>query len=88
MWKRVEFTIYSKDTRPHAWPPPGPYWVTGGGLGYSTLAAYVPAERFDHLTVVAWPGILKAGGLDAVEDCETIEFTEEFQRPHWWTQSD
>lgn len=76
-WIRVRFYANEDDYRPVAWPPPGPYWCTGYGYGYSIVVAYV--KEIGQIKAF-WP---EATDLDAV-DVEEIQFSDRFPKPKWW----
>lgn len=76
-WYRYRFHANEDDYRPVAWPPPGPYWCTGYGDGYSTVVAYLPP---DEPLTFWWP---EATNVDA-EEVDEIVFSDRFPEPEWW----
>lgn len=78
MYERHRFRTDPDDYRPIAFPPPGPYWCTGIGDGYSIVVAYLPAgEPLRNW----WPDATEV----ETEQVEVIQFTSRFQCPDWWS---
>lgn len=76
-WLRHRFKANASDPRPVAFPPPGPYWVSGYGEDYSIVVAFLPSD----VDVVAyWP---EARDIDSEEKAR-LEFTSRFPEPTWW----
>jgi hypothetical protein len=80
-WRRYRFHANEKDPRPIQFPPPGPYWLSGWGVGprgYAVVVAWLP----EHVPLQDW-----------WPDAEQVEFTEEgpprwfdrFPKPDWYT---
>lgn len=80
-WLRARFHANPDDYRPVKWPPPGPYWCSGEGDGYSVVVAYLRPE--DRVTDW-WP---EASEVDT-EEADAIVFTGRFPRPDWWAGMD
>jgi hypothetical protein len=76
-WFRCRFDADLDDCRPVKFPPPGPFWRSGQGDGYSIVVAYV--KHSDEIREY-WP---EAENVDA-HPCETITFSDRFPRPEWW----
>lgn len=79
-WIRHRFHANEDDPRPVKFPPPGPWWHTGSGDGYSTVVAYLP-PGVDVTSDDLWP---EAAEIDS-EGCEEIMYTSRFPRPSWWS---
>lgn len=77
-WMRVRFHANEDDYRPVKVPPPGPYWCSGEGDGYSIIVAYV--QRRKQITDF-WP---EATEIDVLEDNCEIAFSDRFAKPKWW----
>lgn len=77
-WLRARFKANEEDYRPVKWPPPGPYWCTGYGDGYSIVVAYVKSLK--ELRKY-WP---EAKDIETTKEKE-IEYTERFPKPDWLT---
>ena len=77
-WKQYRFHANENDYRPVKFPPPGPYWCSGFGDGYSIVICYLPAEA--SLTEF-WP---EANHVDETEE-EKIVYSDRFAKPEWWT---
>lgn len=75
-WIWARFQASEDDYRPVKWPPPGPYWCTGYGEGYSVVVAYVRSE--DQITEF-WP---EAENIDTSE-CDEVTYTSRFPKPGW-----
>lgn len=75
---RVRFHVDEEDYRPVKWPPPGPYWCSGGGDGYSIVVAYV--ETVKQLKQF-WP---EADHIDVMNENVPITFSDRFAKPDWW----
>jgi len=78
-WLRCRFKAAADDYRPVKWPPPGPYWCSGEGEGYSIVIAYVRTE--DQVREF-WP---EASDIDA-EERDAITYTERFAKPDWYKE--
>ena len=77
---RVRFFTKSEDYRPIKFPPPGPYWCTGGPIDAHTIVAYFENEA---QIKEFWP---EAFDIDIHrENCEPT-FTGRFPKPDWWTK--
>jgi hypothetical protein len=70
-WLRCRFRANETDPRPINWPPPGPYWITGYGDGYSVIVAY--CQTIEQVTEY-WP---EATDIDAAPKAG-IEFSDRF----------
>jgi len=77
MYERHRFHTDPDDYRPVAFPPPGPYWCTGRGAGYSVCVAYLP--KGEPLTRW-WPDATSV----ETEQVEVILFTDRFPKPDWY----
>jgi len=78
-WIRCRFQASPEDYRPVKFPPPGPFWCTGYGIGYSIIVAYVKDEK--QITEY-WP---EADDIDVHEENTEIVFTSRFPKPEWWS---
>lgn len=79
LWVRYLFTSNQvQDPRPITFPPPGPYWITGEGQGYATLAAYLPVGVSIHLF---WP---EARVTDVVPAPNGPQYSSRFRKPEWY----
>ena len=76
-WLRCRFRANKDDYRCIKWPPPGPYWCTGYGEGYSIVVAYV--RNIDQVKEF-WP---EADDIDSDERSE-ITYTDRFPKPDWY----
>lgn len=77
MWNRHRFHANADDCRPIVFPPPGPWWCTGYGEGYSIVVAYLPVG----IDVTSyWP---EATQIDT-EEKETIVYSSRFPKPDWF----
>ncbi len=76
-WERHRFKANYADPRPIVFPPPGPYWISGYGDGYSIVIAYLPKGT---LVTDFWP---EAKNIDSTEE-DSISFTSRFPQPTWW----
>lgn len=76
-WLRVRFHANESDYRSVKWPPPGPYWCSGVGEGYSIVVAFVHTE--DQIKEF-WP---EATNIDVMSE-EEIKFSDRFAKPDWW----
>lgn len=77
-WMRSRFHAHPDDWRPVTWPPPGPYWCSGHGDGYSIVIAW---HRPDQTITTWWP---EATDIDTTEHDE-LTFWDRFPRPEWWS---
>ena len=75
---RVRFHANGDDPRPVKVPPPGPYWITGEGDGFSTVVAYVNSEEEIRKY---WPEV---GELTVFARDVKPVFSARFPRPEWW----
>jgi len=75
---RVRFATTSDDWRPVKWPPPAPFWNSGGGQGYLWVVAYV--KTFDQIKEF-WP---EAEDISIMQTDVAIEFSDRFEKPDWW----
>lgn len=79
--KRFRFYVSGDDGRPLAFPPEGPFWVTGYSDTHTVVVAYSPDE--ETLTRAdRWPD---AENIDDWGEQE-ISFTDRFPKPDWWTE--
>jgi hypothetical protein len=74
--KRHRFHANEDDYRPIKFPPPGPYWCTGSGEGFSVVVAYLPDEE---KVTDWWP---EATNVESTT--EEIKFSDRFAKPEWW----
>lgn len=77
MWMWHRFRANEDDWRPVKFPPPGPFWCTGYGDGFSIVVAYLPPGV---AVTNWWP---EASHIDS-DEREYIVFTGRFQKPDWW----
>lgn len=75
-WVRCRFRASETDPRPINWPPPGPYWITGYGDGYSVIVAY--CRTFEQVTEY-WP---EASHIEGETKSE-IEFSDRFPNTYY-----
>jgi hypothetical protein len=80
MWIRARFQANLVDPRPMLWPPPGPYWISGEGDGYSIVIAYVKTYKE---ILKYWPD---ATDIDCNELCDKITYSSRFPKPSWYEQ--
>lgn len=80
-WYRCRFHANPDDYRPVTFPPPGPYWCSGSGDGYSIVIAYF--EDPERITEF-WP---EATEIDVDDGCDTMLFTDRFPKPEWWDET-
>ena len=80
-WNRHRFHANEDDYRPMIWPPPGPYWCSGYGDGYSIVIAYAPDDT-DMLKY--WPEMEE----DDIDKDVEITFSGRFPQPEWWPLDD
>ena len=80
-WDRVRFRANEDDFRPVTWPPPGPFWCSGYGEGYSIVVAYVPHGYSDEQVKALWP---EASEIDRMQTDVPIMFSDRFAKPSWW----
>lgn len=77
--RRFRFKVPGEDGRPMAFPPEGPFWVTGYGEDFVTVVAFSPdlatLTRADR-----WPD---AEDVDDQGE-QPITFTDRFRKPDWW----
>lgn len=78
MYERHRFKTDPSDYRPVAFPPPGPYWFTGGNVDHSIVIAYLPKGES---LLKWWPDAVDVES----EDTEVIVFTSRFACPDWWS---
>ena len=78
-WVRHRFRANDVDYRPMKWPPPGPYWCTGYGNGYSTVIAYAPDGQDIREW---WP---EATDIDS-DLPGALVFSDRFPEPEWWKE--
>lgn len=78
-WLRCRFHANEDDFRPVLWPPPGPYWCSGYGDGYSIIVAYV--KTIDQIKEY-WP---EATNIDSSEEDEIV-YSDRFQKPKWYNE--
>ena len=76
-WLRCRFHANEEDFRPVKFPPPGPYWCTGYGDGFSVIVAYV---RKEEQVTEFWP---EANTLE-VDERDEITYTDRFPKPEWY----
>lgn len=76
-WRRYRFHANEDDPRPVKFPPPGPWWCSGSGDGYSIVICYLPPKV--KLTTY-WP---EAKKVDYTEETE-LSFSDRFPKPVWW----
>lgn len=76
-WVRSRFHARPDDPRPVTVPPPGPWWCSGWGDGYSIVIAW---HRVDQQITGWWP---EASEIDAEEHPELM-FWDRFPHPDWW----
>lgn len=77
-WVWTRFRADEDDYRPVKFPPPGPYWCSGYGDGYSIVVAYLrPGDDVKEW----WP---EASAVDT-KDIPEIKFAGRFPKPYWWT---
>ena len=81
MYERHRFKTDPTDYRPVAFPPPGPYWCTGGSGDHSIVVAYLPKGE---PLLRWWPD---ASDVET-EEVEVIVFTSRFPCPDWWSPPD
>lgn len=76
---RVRFFSTAEDPRPIAFPPPGPYWISGYTSEENTaiLIAFLPKKS--DLTKY-WP----EAEVDEWYGKMPIIFTDRFPRPDYW----
>ena len=84
-WDRIRLFANEGDYRPVKWPPVGPYWRSGYGDNYSIIVAYFPAGSTDKQIKVYWP---EARDIDRMQEGTTLEFSDRFPKPEWWTGVD
>lgn len=77
MWVRYRFHANDVDFRSVIFPPPGPYWCSGYGDGYSVVIAYLP--KGIELTKY-WP---EASNVSS-DEMDQIRFSDRFPEPQWW----
>ena len=78
--KRFRFYVPGDDGRPLAFPPEGPFWITGYSDTHTAVVAFSPDE--ETLTRAdRWPD---AENIDDGGEQE-ISFTDRFPKPDWWT---
>lgn len=77
-WIRYRFRANEDDYRPVTFPPPGPYWCSGYGDGYSIVVAYLPP---DVEVTTFWP---EATEIDPMDECASLVFSSRFPKPDWW----
>jgi len=80
-WKRYRFYTCEEDYRPVIFPPSGPWWCTGytgDDWERAIIAAYLP-EGEDIRKY--WP---EAEDIE-FEGRDSIQFTDRFPKPKWWT---
>lgn len=81
--RRFRFYVPGDDGRPIAFPPEGPFWITGYGDTRTVVVAYSP----DLETLTAdnrWPD---AENIDDMGEQE-ITFSDRFPRPEWWRETE
>ena len=76
-WVRYRFRANGGDPRPVAFPPPGPYWVSGYSDRWAIIVAFLPRGIRPRQY---WPEAREIDG-EAVEE---IIFYDRFPRPSWW----
>lgn len=81
-WTRYRWHQPGDDYRPITFPPPGPWWCSGMGDGYSILVAFLP-EGVTPSDPGLWP---EAEEVEACSDHDAPEFSERFPQPKWWTR--
>lgn len=79
-WVRLRFRADPDDPRPVTFPPPGPWWCTGYGDGYSIVVAYLH-ENEDVTTW--WP---EAAEVDSTPAPAGPAFNARFPKPDWWRE--
>lgn len=78
--RRFRFYVPGTDGRPMAFPPAGPFWITGESDTHQVVVAFSP--DIETLTNDRhWPD------AEDIEDCgeQEIVFTKRFPCPGWWT---
>lgn len=82
-WVRHRFYANAKDPRPLAFPPPGPYWVSGFTFtgSHTILVAYLP-EGVEVTSL--WP---EAEEIESTPAPDGPVFTDRFPRPRWYTEA-
>ena len=81
MFERHRFKTDPEDSRPVAFPPPGPYWCTGSTGAHAIVVAYLPKGE---PLLKWWPD-----AVDVETDVrEVIQFTDRFVCPAWWSAPD
>lgn len=76
---RFRFYVPGDDGRPMAFPPEGPFWVTGSSDTHTIVVAYSP--NLETLTSAdRWPDAedIDDGGK------QPIQFSDRFGKPDWW----
>lgn len=77
LWERHRFKANLDDPRPVKFPPPGPWWCSGEGDGYSIVVCYLP---YRVSVLEYWP---EARDIDS-EVRDKITYTDRFPKPDWF----
>ena len=83
-WLRLRFKVPSDDPRPMAFPPPGPYWISGwtedaSGNDVAILIAFVKKrEQVEEF----WPDAFEVE--ESGEQNAPLRFTDRFPKPDWY----
>jgi hypothetical protein len=79
--RRFRFYVPGRDGRPMAFPPIGPFWISGESDTHQIVIAYSPS--LEVLTDANhWPD---AENIDDQGETE-IKFSERFPKPDWWKE--
>lgn len=79
MFERHRFKTDPDDSRPVAFPPPGPWWRTGytAGIEHAIVVAYLPKGE---PLATWWPDAVEV----ETEEVAEIVYSSRFPRPDWF----
>ena len=80
-WHRVRFYMAVDDPRPVAWPPPGPWWISGYRLSDDAAVCIAWIRKKSELKKF-WP----EAEVDEWYEPGPIEFSERFPKPDWYKE--